>query len=141
MYSGTLPRMGRPHIADLITSPDPLSPRTALSVTQDVLKTLAMAPRFSVELWQDELRAISLAAAAAGDFGAAISGYKDLGKAAGLLTEKPAQHLHLYGADAAVVKEAPTASLEHRLAELRKQAAQPAPAAQTEEALIDELCA
>lgn len=112
-----------------------------ISITSQVLSVMALAPKFAMESWSDELRAISLAAAAAGDFKSAIDGYRDLGKSAGLLTEKPAQHLHLYSPqDPALVREAPTESLEQRLAQLRK-AAEALPAPSAEEAAIAALCA
>jgi hypothetical protein len=133
-------RKAHRHEEDEDTEADAPRFPSPISITSQVLAVMASAPKFAIDLWSDELRAISLAAAAAGDFKSAIDGYRDLGKSAGLLTEKPQQHLHLYNAqDPALVREAPTESLEQRLAQLRKAAEVPALTA--EEAAIADLCA
>jgi len=105
----------------MIIDRDDASP---FAVTQRVVGYLALIPTAVEDAWADELRAVSLAAAAAGDFQASIKGYEHLGKANGRLTDNPtAQHVHFH--DAEVVKEQSTGDLEARLAHLRKPAPEP----------------
>ncbi len=108
-----------------LTDPD-IGP---LAVTQAVLAHLAVIPDAVEANWENELRQISLAAAASGDFKSAVDGYKELGRAFGKTAENaPAQHVHFHEAE--VVREATNEDLEARLAFLRRKRAEaiaPAP--------------
>lgn len=95
-----------------------------LAITQSVIGRLALLPQAVKEHWEAELRSISLAAAAAGDFASAVDGYRELGKSYGKTNEGPqSQHVHFH--DAEVVREQPTEALEARLAHLREKRTTP----------------
>jgi hypothetical protein len=100
-------------------------PQDPVTITRMILFELAAIADCTLDTWRKELRQISLAAAAHGDFKSAVEGFRDIGKHLGALAEKPAeQHLHLH--DAASVKEATTSELEAKLAALRQRQAEAA---------------
>ena len=95
---------------------------TVAVVAQSNLAQMCKTPRFMKDHWADELRMISLGAAAAGDHKTALDGYETLGKHVGALSDGPAQqHLHIH--DAELVREATTQELDGSLQTIRDRKA------------------
>jgi hypothetical protein len=102
----------------------------------EVLETLMLLPSVTMDTWRQEVRAVSLAAAAAEDFVSAIAGYKEIGRSLGLVSDKSDQHVHFHNGrgvvDAEVLREAPEADLRNRLRQITSELEAPVVAAPAE---------
>lgn len=89
-----------------------------ISVTRTALSVMAQEPGAIREQWAAELRLISLAAAAHGDFKASVDGMAHVGKSLGALSERTEQHNHLHIEN---LRDATDEQLAAKLDELKRQ--------------------
>lgn len=97
-----------------------LQPADPVMASRAVIAELVGLADVTLDTWRAELRQISLAAAAHGDFKSSVDGYKEIGKSLGAVSEAPAQHLHLHGDE---LKEASVEQIQARLTAVRSKLA------------------
>lgn len=118
---------------------DPMA--DALLATGNAIARIAKIPEALHDMWIHEMRMISLAAAAHGDYDSALKGYEKMGEAHGYLGKAAQQHVHFHGGDPALVREAPTSDLEKRLADIRASNHTPVDGDPTQAIGLEELLA